>query len=122
MKGAAVFWASFSCVRLSTVCGRYRLTKRRMLEIEDYYRIDDIRELDHLWQRVQHPAYGSGADHFRPQRKSAFGAGTVGPNLSWDRDQRRGEEGFHIQCEVGDSDDEADFHKRLFEETLHRPC
>ena len=30
--------------------GRYRLTKRQMLEIEDYYGIDDIRELD-LWQR-----------------------------------------------------------------------
>jgi hypothetical protein len=32
------------------MCGRYRLTKRRMLEIQDYYGIDDIRELD-LWQR-----------------------------------------------------------------------
>ena len=32
------------------MCGRYRLTKRRMLEIEDYYGIDDTRELD-LWQR-----------------------------------------------------------------------
>src|SRR5262245_24940434 len=32
------------------MCGRYRLTKCRMLEIEDYYGIDDIRELD-LWQR-----------------------------------------------------------------------
>jgi putative SOS response-associated peptidase YedK len=32
------------------MCGRYRLTKRRMLEIEDYYGIDDIRELDR-WQR-----------------------------------------------------------------------
>src|SRR5262245_43217894 len=29
---------------------RYRMTKRRMLEIEDYYGIDDIRELDR-WQR-----------------------------------------------------------------------
>src|SRR5215510_14321861 len=32
------------------MCGRYRLTKRRMLEIADYYGIDDIRELDQ-WQR-----------------------------------------------------------------------
>src|SRR5262245_15021885 len=32
------------------MCGRDRLTKRRMLEIEDYYGIDDVRELD-LWQR-----------------------------------------------------------------------
>ena len=37
----------------------------------------------------------------------------MGPNLSWDRDKGRGEEGFHIQCEVGDSDDETDLHKRL---------
>ena len=32
------------------MCGRYRLTKRRMLEIEEYYGIDSIHELD-LWQR-----------------------------------------------------------------------
>jgi len=32
------------------MCGRYRLTKRRMQEIEEYYGIDDVRELD-LWQR-----------------------------------------------------------------------
>ena len=32
------------------MCGRYRLTKRRMLEIEEYYDIDSIHELD-LWQR-----------------------------------------------------------------------
>ena len=29
-------------VRLFTMCGRYRLTKRRMLEIEDYYGIEDL--------------------------------------------------------------------------------
>ena len=81
-----------------------------MLEIEDYYGVDDIRELD-LWQR-----------EFNIPPTSALGAGTVGPNLSWDRDQRRGEEGFHIQCEVGDSDDEADLHKCLSQKTLHRTC
>jgi len=27
------------------MCGRYRLTKRRMMEIEDYFGMDDIREL-----------------------------------------------------------------------------
>src|SRR4030095_5049959 len=32
------------------MCGRYRLTKRRMLEIEEYYGIDSIHELD-LWRR-----------------------------------------------------------------------
>jgi putative SOS response-associated peptidase YedK len=32
------------------MCGRYRLTKRRMLEIEEYYAIDSIHELD-LWER-----------------------------------------------------------------------
>jgi putative SOS response-associated peptidase YedK len=32
------------------MCGSYRLTKRRILEIQDYYGIDDVRELD-LWQR-----------------------------------------------------------------------
>src|SRR5262245_13383938 len=32
------------------MCRRYRLTKHRMLEIEDYYGIDDIWELDQ-WQR-----------------------------------------------------------------------
>ena len=32
------------------MCGRYRLTKRRMLEIEQYYEIDDLEDLE-LWKR-----------------------------------------------------------------------
>src|SRR5688500_210207 len=32
------------------MCARYRLTKRRMLEIEEHYGIDSLRELD-LWER-----------------------------------------------------------------------
>jgi len=32
------------------MCGRYRLTKRRLLEIEEYYGVEDIRDLD-LWER-----------------------------------------------------------------------
>ena len=32
------------------MCGRYRLTQRRMLEIEQDYHIDSIHELD-LWER-----------------------------------------------------------------------
>ena len=30
--------------------GRYRLTKRRLLEIENYYGVDDVNELD-IWER-----------------------------------------------------------------------
>jgi len=32
------------------MCGRYRLTKRRLLEIENYYGVDDISDLD-IWER-----------------------------------------------------------------------
>ena len=32
------------------MCGRYRLTKRRMLEIEDYYEIDQVEDLE-IWKR-----------------------------------------------------------------------
>ena len=32
------------------MCGRYRLTKRRLLEIEQYYEIEDLEDLE-LWQR-----------------------------------------------------------------------
>src|SRR4030095_7157363 len=32
------------------MCGRYRLTKRRMLEIEDYYEIDQVEDLK-IWRR-----------------------------------------------------------------------
>jgi hypothetical protein len=32
------------------MCGRYRLTRRRLMEIEDHYRVDDVSDLD-MWQR-----------------------------------------------------------------------
>ena len=32
------------------MCGRYRLTKRRLLEIEQYYDIEDLEDLE-LWKR-----------------------------------------------------------------------
>src|SRR5437867_12251473 len=32
------------------MCGRYRLTRRRLLEIEDYYGVDDVNDLD-IWER-----------------------------------------------------------------------
>ena len=32
------------------MCGRYRLTKRRMLEIEQYYQIDELEDLE-IWKR-----------------------------------------------------------------------
>jgi putative SOS response-associated peptidase YedK len=32
------------------MCGRYRLTKRRLLEIENYYGVDDVSDLD-MWER-----------------------------------------------------------------------
>ena len=32
------------------MCGRYRLTKRRMLEIEDYYGVDEVTDLE-MWKR-----------------------------------------------------------------------
>jgi hypothetical protein len=32
------------------MCGRYRLTKRRMLEIEQYYDIDELADLE-IWKR-----------------------------------------------------------------------
>ena len=32
------------------MCGRYRLTKRRMLEIEDYYGVDEVIDLE-MWKR-----------------------------------------------------------------------
>jgi putative SOS response-associated peptidase YedK len=32
------------------MCGRYRLTKRRILEIEDYYEIDQVEDLE-IWKR-----------------------------------------------------------------------
>jgi putative SOS response-associated peptidase YedK len=32
------------------MCGRYRLTKRRMLEIEQYYEIDELADLE-IWKR-----------------------------------------------------------------------
>ena len=28
------------------MCGRYRLTQRRLLEIENYYGVDDVNDLD----------------------------------------------------------------------------
>ena len=39
-----------TCARLISMCGRYRLTKRRMLEIEDYYGVDDMIDLE-MWKR-----------------------------------------------------------------------
>src|SRR5215510_5232161 len=32
------------------MCGRYRLTRRRMLEIEQYYGVDNVNDLD-IWER-----------------------------------------------------------------------
>ncbi len=32
------------------MCGRYRLTRRRMLEIEQYYGVDDVNDLE-IWER-----------------------------------------------------------------------
>jgi putative SOS response-associated peptidase YedK len=32
------------------MCGRFRLTRRRLMEIEGYYGIDDVKDLD-IWQR-----------------------------------------------------------------------
>ncbi len=32
------------------MCGRYRLTRRRLLEIEHYYGVDDVNDLD-IWER-----------------------------------------------------------------------
>ena len=47
MEGAPVFLSRV--VRLFTMCGRYRLTKRRMPEIEDYYGIEDLEGLE-IWK------------------------------------------------------------------------
>jgi putative SOS response-associated peptidase YedK len=33
-----------------SMCGRYRLTRRRLLEIENYYGVDDGNDLD-IWER-----------------------------------------------------------------------
>ena len=44
MEGAPVFLSHV--VRLFTMSERYRLTKRRMLEIEDYYGIEDLEGLE----------------------------------------------------------------------------
>jgi hypothetical protein len=33
------------------MCGRYRLTKRRMLEIEQYYGVDELEDLE-IWKRA----------------------------------------------------------------------
>jgi putative SOS response-associated peptidase YedK len=38
------------CGSFDPMCGRYRLTKRRMLEIEDYYEIDQVADLE-IWKR-----------------------------------------------------------------------
>ena len=35
---------------LVSMCGRYRLTRRRMLEIEQYYEIEDVEDLE-VWRR-----------------------------------------------------------------------
>jgi putative SOS response-associated peptidase YedK len=32
------------------MCGRFRLTRRRLMEIEGYYGIDDLKDLD-IWER-----------------------------------------------------------------------
>jgi hypothetical protein len=32
------------------MCGRYRLTRRRLMEMEGYYGIDDVSDLD-MWER-----------------------------------------------------------------------
>src|SRR5213594_1671691 len=32
------------------MCGRYRLTRRRLIEIEHYYGVDDVNDLD-IWER-----------------------------------------------------------------------
>jgi putative SOS response-associated peptidase YedK len=32
------------------MCGRYRLTRRRQLEIEQYYGVDEVTDLD-IWER-----------------------------------------------------------------------
>ena len=47
MEGAPVFLSRV--VRLFTMCGRYRLTKGRMLEIEDYYGIEELEGLE-IWK------------------------------------------------------------------------
>ena len=73
------------------------MTKRRRLEIEDYYGIDEIRELD-LWQRE----FNIPPTEVAPiifDHKGGIGAGVVEPNTSLDRIDGRGEEGFYIQCE-----------------------
>ena len=38
------------CGSFDFMCGRYRLTKRRMLEIEQYYDIDELADLE-IWSR-----------------------------------------------------------------------
>ena len=38
------------CGSFGFMCGRYRLTKRRMLEIEHYYDIDELADLE-IWKR-----------------------------------------------------------------------
>src|SRR3989442_15316129 len=35
------------------MCGRYRLTRRRLIEIEHYYGVDDVNDLD-IWERQFH--------------------------------------------------------------------
>jgi hypothetical protein len=56
-----------------------------MLEIEDYYGIDDdIRKLDRWQREFNIPPTEVAPDHLRSERKSALGAGIVGPHRSWD--------------------------------------
>jgi len=38
------------CGSFHFMCGRYRLTRRRMLEIEHYYEIEDLQDLE-IWKR-----------------------------------------------------------------------
>jgi len=60
-----------------------------MLEIEDYYDIDEIRELElRKWPRSS-----------LITEEVGIGAGVVEPNTSLDQINGRGEEGFYIQCE-----------------------
>jgi putative SOS response-associated peptidase YedK len=37
------------------MCGRYRLTRRRLLEIENYYGVDDVNDLEILERQFNIP-------------------------------------------------------------------
>jgi len=87
------------------------------LRSSDYYGIDDVRELD-LWQREFNIPPTEVAPIVSGHLVQAVW-GLISPGTE---SREEAKKGFHIQCEVGDTDDEADLHERLLEKTLHRPC